>query len=198
MRVLGAASIAAIALVACAKKEDTTAVEDTATAEETAAVEADAAEATATEPADVYAAPTVDLASVRTKDDLNAVADSAFGQADADADGAISQTEFYTLASMLTPVAETTAVESPDAGDAAVDATAETAPETADVAAEEPAADVTGSLDASYAALAGADATLTADDLRAALLARFDAADANLDGALDDAEAATFNTAKLF
>ncbi len=222
LTMLGAASIAAIALVACAKKDETKtaeapAVEATAPAEsaETAAVDTSDLSA---EAADVYAAPaTVDLATVRTKDALTAAADAAFAQADTDANGALTQTEFYSLAAMLAPAAATdTVVES--AADAVIDAAAGAATDAAgavvgevagapageaaaemvgDVVAEEPAADSTA-LDASFTTIAGADSSLTSDDLRAAFLSRFDAADVNLDGSLDDAEAASFKAAKLF
>ena len=201
MNILGAMSLAAIALVGCAKKEastaDTSAVEEAEVIDEAAAAAADAA----AEAADVYAEPTVfDIAAVRTRDALTAAADAAFAQVDADASGTLSQTEFYALAALMAPAApveeavedvyETAAADAPsmaaDTGDA-VDA----------ALSEEPSADSTA-LDASFAAIAGADANLTSDDLRAAFLARFDAADVNLDGALDDDESATFAAAQLF
>lgn len=217
LTVLGAASIAAMALVACAKKETKT--EETATAETTAA--ADTAEAApadiiadaAPETTDVYAGSTVDLGSVRTKDALTAASDAAFAQADADANGSLSQTEFYSLAALMTPAeaADTVVDTAVDAAagavaDAAGAAVGEVAGAPAGDAAEavvagvagEPAAADTKMLDASYATIAGADASLTTDDLRAAFLSRFDAADVNLDGSLDDAEAATFKSAMLF
>lgn len=203
LKVLGAASIAAIAMVACAKKDDAKTAEivseETATA--AAADEAAVADATA-EAADVYAAPaTIDLASVRTKDALTSASDTAFAQADADANGALSQTEFYALAALMAPApAVETIVDA--TVDAAVGAAAEATDAVvgdmaAEVVTEEPTMD-SAALDASFAAIAGADANLTTDDLRAAYLSRFDAADANLDGALDDAEAETFKAANLF
>ncbi len=210
MKVLGAASIAALVLVACAKKEDTTvlaetpAVEDMATADSAEIAAADATDYGAEE-ADVYAAPAaVDLNSVRTKDALAAAADAAFAQADSDADGSLSQTEFYSLATMMAPAAD---AMFDDAVDAGAGMAADAAGDIADapigdapidgVVAEEPMTDATA-LDASYATIAGADASLTTEDLRAAFLSRFDAADANLDGSLDDAEAESFKAAKLF
>lgn len=203
MKMFGAASLAVIALVACAKKEaatnETPAVEETAV-EETAADVSDAA----AEAADVYAAPAaVDLSTVRTKDALTAASDGAFAQVDADASGSLSQTEFYALAALMAPApaVETSVDAAVEAGvEAATDASGAVAGETAPAAepvAEEPTADASA-LDASFAAIAGADASLTADDLRAAFLTRFDAADVNLDGTLDDAEAATFSAAQIF
>lgn len=203
LKALGAASLAAIALVSCAKKE-------TATSEVPAAVDetvvSDEASDAVAEAADVYAAPAAfDLATLRTKDALTAAADAAFAQSDADADGSLSQIEFYALAALMTPeiVAET-AVE--PVSEVAVDVFAEGAvAPAAEIAAdaaesvlsEEPSADST-SLDASFASIAGADANLTSDDLRAAILARFDAADVNLDGTLDEVESAAFTAAQLF
>lgn len=193
-RVLGVMTLAAIALAGCAKKEASPAespiTEEGAFVDEEAAAAADAA----AEAADVYAAPAgFDLAAVRTKDELSAAADSAFAQADADSDGSLSQTEFYALAALMTPAAPVEEVvddvyetAAPDAVDA-VDATLP----------EEPSAD-SSALDESYAAIAGADGQLTEDDLRAALIVRFDEADANLDGALDESEAAAFAQARLF
>lgn len=207
MKVLGAASLAALALVACAKKEAATAeppAADAAVAETTAADVTDAA----AQAADVYAAPAmVDLAAVRTKEALTAAADAAFKQVDADADGALSQTEFYALAALMAP-AEPVEASVEDVYETAAEAAAEAAPAVSDVAAEtvdaaeaalpeEPTMD-SSSLDASFAAISGADASLSPDDLRAALLVRFDAADANLDGALDDAESAAFAVQRLF
>jgi hypothetical protein len=218
LKVLGAASIAAIAMVACAKKDETKAADAAAEAVAVETTEAAPAEvAVAPDATDVYAAPTIDIASARTKDALTSAADAAFAQADTDANGSLSQTEFYSLAALLTPAA--TAETSVDA---AVDATVEAAAEVAvdatgavvgevagapagDAAAEavagivgeEPAVDA-GALDASFATIAGADASLSTDDLRAALLSRFDAADVNLDGSLDEAESETFKAAKLF
>lgn len=195
LKVLGAASIAAITLIACAKKDETATADATAPTEETTA--ADATDETvadadvAADATDVYAAPPAfDLATVRTKDALTAAADAAFAQADADADGSLSQTEFYSLAAMMAPAAEQMADSAADAVEGAVD-------ETVDGVVDE-TAPADSSLDASYATLAGADASLTVDDLRSALLARFEAADTNLDGALDDAEAASFHVAELF
>ena len=222
-RVLGVMTLAAIALAGCAKKEASPAespiTEEGAFVDEEAAAAADAAAeaapsaaaspsaaaaaiiypfgvpvAAAAEAADVYAAPAgLDLAAVRTKDELTAAADSAFAQADADSDGSLSQTEFYALAALMTPAAPVEEVvddvyetAAPDAVDA-VDATLP----------EEPSAD-SSALDESYAAIAGADGQLTEDDLRAALIVRFDEADANLDGALDESEAAAFAQARLF
>lgn len=217
LKVLGAASIAAIAMVACAKKDETKAADAAVTEAAATAETADAAAAevaaVAPETTDVYAAPTLDIASVRTKDALTAAADAAFAQADADANGALSQTEFYSLAALLAPSATSDAAVDATvdaAAGVAVDATesvvgdvagapaGEAAADAAvDIVAEEPAADA-GMLDASFATIAGADASLSTDDLRAAFLSRFDAADANLDGSLDDAEAETFKAAKLF
>lgn len=208
LKLLGAASIAAIAIVACAKKDETKTVDATVAAEEVVADEtASIAEDAAVEAVDVYAAPaTIDLASVRTKDELTAAADAAFAQADADADGSLSQTEFFALASILAPTVSDsvveTAVDAVDAVDAAAAVVGEGAAEAAvdavdAVVAEEAVADAT-TLDASFASVAGADSSLTTDDLRSAFLSRFDAADANLDGALDDVEAEAFKAAKLF
>lgn len=204
MTMFGAASLAAIALAACAKKEaaapETPAVEEAAV-DETAADVSDAA----AEAADVYAAPSaVDLSTVRTKDALTAASDAAFAQVDADASGSLSQTEFYALASLMAPAPveeEAVDVLGDTGAEVAADAAgpaAEAAVEAVDgVVTEEPTAD-SSALDASFASIAGADASLTADDLRAAFLARFDAADVNLDGTLDDAESATFTAAQLF
>lgn len=198
---LGAAALAAIALAACAKKEaaapETPAVEEAAV-DETAADVSDAA----AEAADVYAAPSaVDLSTVRTRDALTAAADAAFAEVDADADGSLSQPEFYALASLMAPAEEAVDVLGDTGAEVAADAgepAAEPAVEAVDgVVTEEPTADASA-LDASFAAIAGADASLTADDLRAAFLARFDAADVNLDGTLDDAESANFTAAQLF
>jgi hypothetical protein len=214
LAVLGAASIVAIALAACAKKDETKTAEAPAVEEAVAAV-AEATDAAA-EAADVYAAPVeVDLASVRTKDALTVAADTAFAQADADQNGSLSQTEFYSLAAMFAPAAAETVVDTVTdvaadaASGAAADATAvvgevagapagEAVAEVVEgVATEEPSADASA-LDASYATLSGGDASLTSDELRAAFLSRFDAADVNLDGSLDEAEAQTFKAAKLF
>lgn len=205
LKLLGAASIAAIAIVACAKKDETKAVDAAVAAEEVVADEtASVAEDAAVEAVDVYAAPaTIDLASVRTKDELTAAADAVFAQADADADGSLSQTEFYALASILAPTVSDSVVETAvDAVDAAAavvgDVAGEAAVDAVDaVVADEAVADAT-TLDASFATVAGADSSLTTDDLRSAFLSRFDAADVNLDGALDDAEAEAFKAAKLF
>jgi len=207
LKLLGAASIAAIAIVACAKKDETKAVDAVVAADEVVADEA-TSEATdaAVAATDVYAAPaSIDLASVRTKDALTAAADAAFVQADADADGSLSQTEFHALASILAPAAGETVVDTAvDAaadvagaivGDVALEPAAEAAVDA--VAAEAAVADA-ATLDESFASIAGADSSLTTDDLRSAFLSRFDAADANLDGALDDAEAEAFKAAKLF
>lgn len=203
MTMLGAVSLAAITLVACAKKEaaapETPAVEETAV-DETAADVSDAA----AEAADVYAAPSaVDLSTVRTKDALTAAADAAFAQVDADVSGALSQSEFYALAALMAPAEEAVDVLGDTGAEVAADAAGAVASEAAPAAeavdgivSEEPTAD-SSALDASFASIAGADASLTADDLRAAFLARFDAADVNLDGALDDAESATFTASPL-
>lgn len=207
VKFLGAASLAAIALVACAKKEAAPAVvEETAAVTETAetAADADAQEA------DVYEAPAaINLASIRTKDALTAASDAAFAQIDADADGALSANEFYSLAALMAPVgaADGAVEEVADtmsdtvdaaAGEVASASVADAAAATADaVLPEEPTADAS-SIDASFAAIAGTDGSLSKDDLRAALLSRFDAADANLDGTLDDAESASFAVANLF
>ncbi len=179
LKVLGAASIAAIAMVACAKKDDAKTAEIVAeeTATAAAADEAVVADATA-EAADVYATPaTIDLASVRTKDALTAASDTAFAQADADANGALSQTEFYALAALMAPAPAVETIV-----DATVDAAvgppprrpmrslAKSPPKSF---SEEPTMD-SASLDASFAAIAGADASLTTDDLRAAYLSRFE------------------------
>ena len=209
MNFLGAASLAAIALVACAKKE---AAPTAPAVEETAAV-TDAVESAADADAlaaDVYEAPaTIDLASIRTKEGLTTASDAAFSQVDADADGALSANEFYSLAALMAPAAAVEGVveDAADAMSGTVDAVAgEVAPATvADAAAatadavlpEEPTADAS-SIDASFAAIAGDDGSLSKDDLRAAFLSRFDAADANLDGTLDDAESASFAVANLF
>lgn len=191
MKVLGAASLAVLALVACAKKEASE-----APAVETAANETEAPDVSdaAAEAADVYAAPAAfDLATVRTKDALTAAADAAFRQVDADASGSLSPTEFYALAALWAPAAP---VE--DAVEDVYDPAAADAVDAVDTAlSEEPSADSTA-LDESYASIAGADANLTSDDLRAALLARFDTADVNLDGALDETESAAFAGARLF
>ncbi len=207
LKVLGAASIAAIAIVACAKKEETKAVDAAVVAEEVVADEttSEAADA-AVAAVDVYAAPaTIDLASVRTKDALTAAADAAFAQADADADGSLSQTEFYALAAILAPAPSETVVDAAadvaaDVADAVVgDVALEPAAEAVvDAVAAEASVEEATTLDASFASVAGADSSLTTDDLRSAFLSRFDAADTNLDGALDDAEAEAFKAAKLF
>jgi len=207
MKVLGAASLAALALVACAKKEAATAEPPAADA---AVADTAAADVTdeAAEAADVYATPVVvDLATVRTKEALTAAVDTAFKQVDADADGALSQTEFYALAALMAsaapvePVVEDVYETAAEAASDAAPAVSELAADAADAAEnalpEEPTAD-SSSLDASFAAISGGDASLSSDDLRAALLARFDAADVNLDGALDDAESAAFAAQRLF
>lgn len=196
--VLGAISMAALAAVACAKKES--AAPDPAAAVEEA-VAGDPTLDAAAEAADVYAAPvSFDLASIRSKEALGATADAAFAAADSDADGSLSLTEFYALAALMAPeVAADSAVDG--ATEVMTDVFAEGAEAEIqvvdEVIAEEPSAD-SSALDASYAAIAGADGRLTADDLRAAFLAKFDAADANLDGALDDGESAVFAAASLF
>ena len=219
MKMLGAASIAAIALVACAKKDETKAVDTAAVATTAPAPEAtDTMAAPAdvvAEPTDVYAAPTtLDISSVRSKDILTATSDAAFAQSDVDADGALSKTEFYSLASLMTPAVAAADTMMNDAADSAMGAAADKAGSVVGDVAGAPAGEATTdaingmtynepamdtvALDASYATIAGADSSLSMDDLRAAFLSRFDAADANLDGSLDDAEAATFKAASVF
>ncbi|MFZ5616169.1 MAG: hypothetical protein ACOZAA_02435 [Pseudomonadota bacterium] len=202
LTVLGAASVAAIALVACAKKEEAKTAETVSSAVEAAAPAATEAAApdvaeVAPEASDVYASAAVDLASLRTKEALTVAADTAFAQADADADGSLSLTEFYSLASIMAPAPAADAAAD-IVGEVAGEPTAEAAAEAAgEIVAEEPTQDA-AALDASFATIAGADAALSTDDLRAAFLSRFDAADANLDGSLDDAEAEAFKAAGLF
>lgn len=212
LRMLGAASVMAIAIVACAKEAETTVAETEATPETAAAAPADDEATLAAAPADdVYGATAeVDIDSVRTKDALTEMANAAFADADTDQDGSLTQPEFYVLAAMLEP--ETAVDATADAGvgmtEDAADAMGEgdaedamtdeaTGDDGADLASVEPMTD-DSSLDASYATIAGGDASLTVEDLRTALLSRFDAADANLDGMLDDAEAASFQSASLF
>ena len=195
MRGLGVALLAAMALPGCARKEAATA--EAPAADEAAIVDEAAADAAA-EAADVYAAPAAfELAAIRTKDALTAAADAAFVQVDADASGALSQTEFYALAALMAPVEDDVVedVYETAADDAQLPADAIDAPDSA--LPEEPSAD-SSALDQSYAAMAGADGNLTSEDLRAALIARFDAADANLDGALDETESASFAGAPFF
>ena len=188
MKILGAVSLAAIALVGCAKKEAS--AEQAPAVEETAPIDEAAADAAA-EAADVYASPTgLDLAAVRTKEELAAAADAAFAQADADSDGSLSPTEFYALAALMAPSEEVVEDVYEPAAEETVDVVDAPLP-------EEPSLDSTA-FDESFAAIAGADAVLTTDELRAALLTRYDAADVNLDGALDDSESETFAATRLF
>lgn len=203
LTVLGAASVAVIALVACAKKEEAKTAETVPSAVEAASPAATDAAApdvaeVAPEASDVYASASVDLASLRTKEALTVAADTAFAQADADADGSLSLPEFYSLASIMAPAPAADAADADIVGEVAGEPTAEAAAEAAgEIVAEEPTQDA-AALDASFATIAGADAALSTDDLRAAFLSRFDAADANLDGSLDDAEAEAFKAAGLF
>lgn len=213
VKFLGAASLAAIALVACTKKEAEAPAAETTVAEPAAEAVEPAAEVETT---DVYAAPAAfDLGALRTKDALTSATDAVFAKADADANGALSNVEFYSLAAMVQPTVEAveTTVEAgveavTDAGAEAAGAVAgEVAGSTAgaEVAATvdgalgtEPAATDNAALDASFATLAGEDASLSADEVKNAFVASFDAADVNADGALDDAEVVAFKTAKLF
>lgn len=190
---VGAAALAA-ALAACAEKAPDSSASEAADKVPVADTSIDLSDEAA-EAADVFAAPfEFDLASIRTKEALTAAADAAFNQADGDGDGALTPTEFYALAALLAPSAPVegpvdtiTDVFSEEGG---VEAVVEALP-------EEPIAGVSP-LDESYAAITGADGALTADDLRTAFATKFDAADENLDGALDDAESAALVAGELF
>jgi hypothetical protein len=216
VKLLGAASLAAMALVACTKKEaEAPAAEAPVAVETEPAVEA-VEPVVEAETTDVYAAPTsFDLGALRTRDALTAATDSVFAKADADANGSLSNVEFYSLAALVQPTVEAveTTVDSAvemvtDAGANAAGAmVGEVAGEKAGDAAAatvdgalgtEPAATDNAALDASFKTLSGDDASLSLDEVRNAFLASFNAADVNADGSLDDAEVIAFKTAKLF
>lgn len=194
---LSAITLAALALAACAKEEKSSpAAPETTIAADPAAPTAESdLEARS---ADVYAVPaSADLSAVRTKEDLAIAADAAFEQADFDADGTLSLTEFYNLAAILTPVAAVEDISETD--QASIDPiSGEAISETADPAMTDEAAADTSALDARFAALSGSDGLLTPDELRAALAVQFDAADQDFDAALNDDESQAFLAATIF
>lgn len=191
----GAALLAAAALASCAKNTADAAADKAAENAPIADTSIDLS-GEAAEAADVYAAQfEFDLSTIRTREALGAATDAAFSQADADGDGTLTLHEFYALAALLAPAApvegavDTITDVFAESGAGAIEAAEETF-------IEEPVADASA-LDEGFARIAGVDGILTVDDLRAAFAAKFEAADANSDGALDDAESAALVTAQL-
>lgn len=196
MSVIGAAFLAAAALASCSKNSADALADDAADNAPVADTSIDLS-GEAAEAVDVYAAQfEFDLSTIRTREALDAAADAAFLQADADHDGALTLHEFYALAALLAPAApvegavDTITDVFAESGAGSIEAAEETFP-------EEPVADASA-LDDGFAEIAGDDGILTADDLRAAFGEKFEAADANSDGALDDAESAALVSAQLF
>jgi hypothetical protein len=196
MSAIGAAFLAAAALASCSKNDAETAADNAAENAPIADTSIDLS-GEAAEAVDVYAAQfEFDLSTIRTKEALNAAADAAFTQADADGDGALTLHEFYALAALLAPAApvegavDTITDVFAESGAGAIEAAEETFP-------EEPVADASA-LDDGFAIIAGDDGILTMGDLQAAFAAKFDSADANSDGTLDDAESASLVSAQLF
>jgi hypothetical protein len=220
---LGAASIAAIALIACAKKDETKTA-PAAPVTETGAPAATGANETM--PAETAAAPesyepevsaptddvVTNFAAVRTKAQLTTLADANFTKADVNDDGMLSKPEFYAFAAMTDPgfygraaisdAAGAAAGKAADVAGSAVGGAAGAqagamASEAISPAAQQASAE-TARLDQSYVTIAGSNPGVTNGDLNAALISRFDAADANQDGVLDDAEAKAYEAANLF
>lgn len=112
---------------------------------------------------------------VLSRNDVPAIAEADFGAADANADGALTEEEYVTAMSRPAVLA---------APDGAMDGGELSDPEMED------------RLRLRFGRISGGDGVLTLEELEAALLDDFDAADANGDGVLDQGEIDQFAAAR--
>lgn len=128
------------------------------------------------------AAEAVAIVDVRVRTDAEQAAVAAFQMADANGDGVLDQEEYLTIA-MAAESGLAEAAPALEQGEVDIGA-----PEQQIRAAEADASAV----EAAFAEIAGETGEATKDDLRAAFLARFEQADADGDGQLDEEERLTF------
>lgn len=123
------------------------------------------------------------IADVRVRSDAEQAAVAAFRLADANGDGVLDQDEYLTIAlAAESGFAEAAPAYEQGEGDIGAPEPYQTRTAEADPAAVE----------AAFAEVAGETGEATKDDLRAAFLARFEQADADGDGQLDEQERIAF------
>ena len=138
----------------------------------------------------------LDGAEPLARDAVLAEAADTFETADTDGDDALTEAEFVAaLEPEAAPVTEGTITEGPDTEGNVEVADAETQAETqAETGTEDGA--LTERLATKFAAIAGEDGSLSADEMEAATIADFEAADTDDDDALSGEEARTFASLK--